>query len=417
MHLDPAARRSLHSSCQYWLPAIPATRKRNATQAQRRNIYTEAVLPVPHAASPVSAIDWYRFLERPRLPSPAPQSLEQLRDASILVTGAGGSIGSALSLQLARLHLRNLVLLDTSEQALHRLQWTLADAALPSQPHLVLANIQDKAHLEQIFATHLPQIVLHAAAYKHVPLLEEHPLEALGNNALGTLTLADCAKKFNAARFVLLSTDKAVAPISILGASKRIAEQIAIAHQGIVLRLGNVLGSEGSVSETFLRQIASGSSLTITNPHAERYFLTCEEAVDLMLLSATVARAGSLIVPRLSRQHKIASLAEFLLSARPHGVKPPIAFTSPRPGDKIRESLWASDEQPLDTATPAYFEIETQPFDLMLLRRELQYLENTVRERDLQRALQIVLQLVPTYTPSLTVQTLLQASSQGALQR
>jgi FlaA1/EpsC-like NDP-sugar epimerase len=306
------------------------------------------------------------------------------------------------------------VLLDSSEQALYRLQSEVADAELPAQPHFILANITDAAHLDEIFEIHHPELVFHAAAYKHVPLLEAHPLEAIANNALGTLALAECASKFNFARLVLVSTDKAVAPISILGASKRIAEQITLAHEGIVLRLGNVLGSEGSVSETFLRQIATGGPVTITDPDAERYFLTCEEAVDLLLASAC-AKARSVLVPDLDRQYKISSLAEFLLSMHLSEERPQITFTGLRPGDKSCEALWSSDEQPLFGGPPGCFEVKTPVSDSSLLNRELIHLKDAVRERDLPRALEIVLQLVPSYTPSATVRAL-QTAALGAFQ-
>jgi len=383
-------------------------------QATHSSIYTEAVIPVPHAASSATSIDWYEFLERPRLPSPATEALAHLRDSSILITGAGGSIGSALSLQLARLGPRHLALLDASEQALYRLQSAFADAQLPVQPQLILANITDAVHLDEIVETHRPELIFHAAAYKHVPLLEEHPLEAIANNALGTLTLADCAKKHSIARLVLVSTDKAVTPISILGASKRIAERITLDHEGVVLRLANVLGSEGSVSETFLCQIAAGSPVTITDPDAERYFLTCEEAVDLLLASAG-AKTGSILVPNLDRQYKISSLAEFLIRTSPSEARPSIAFTGLRPGDKIREVLWSPEERPMPAPIQGHLEMERRASGDALLRRELMHLKDAVRERDLPRALEIVLQLVPSYTPSATVQAL-QRKALGALQ-
>jgi FlaA1/EpsC-like NDP-sugar epimerase len=383
-------------------------------QATHSSIYTGAVIAIPHTVSSSVAIDWYAFLERQRLPYPTAESLKQFRDASVLVTGAGGSIGSALSLQLARLRPRHLALLDASEQALYRLQSALADARLTAQSHFILANITYAAHLDEIVETHRPELIFHAAAYKHVPLLEEHPLEAIANNALGTLTLAECATKCNVARVVLVSTDKAVTPISILGASKRIAERITLAHQGVVLRLANVLGSEGSVSETFLRQIATGGPLTITDPDAERYFLTCEEAVDLLLASAS-AKARSMLVPNLDRQYKISSLAEFLIRTRPSDARPSIVFTGLRPGDKTREALWSTEEGPRPTAKHGHFEMERQASGDPLLRRELMQLRDAVGERDLPRALEIVLQLVPSYTPSTTVRTL-QGRALGALQ-
>jgi FlaA1/EpsC-like NDP-sugar epimerase len=213
---------------------------------------------------------------------------------------------------------------------------------------------------------------------------------------------------------VLVSTDKAVTPISILGASKRIAERITLAHEGVVLRLANVLGSEGSVSETFLRQIAAGGPVTITDPDAERYFLTCEEAVDLLLVSAN-AKAGSMLVPNLDRQYRISSLAEFLIRTVPSEARPPIAVIGLRPGDKTREALLSADEGPMATVRHGYFEMEPQASGDPRLRRELIPLKDAVRERDLPRALEIVFQLVPSYAPSATVR-ILRRKALGALQ-
>jgi FlaA1/EpsC-like NDP-sugar epimerase len=387
-----------------------------------RNIYTGAVLSVPLSASKETGIDWYSFLERPRLPSPAAESLDRLRDKSILVTGAGGSIGSALSLELAKLHPRQLVLLDASEQALYRLQSSLSDASLAFHCKIVLGNVTDRRYLDEIFETHQPSFIFHAAAYKHVPLLEEHPLEAITNNALGTFTVVQCAKKIPHARMVLLSTDKAVAPINILGATKRIAELITLAGAGVVLRLGNVLGSEGSVSETFLRQISAGGPVTITDPDAERYFLTREEAVDLLLTSAIAAPDASLLVPHINQQNRVASLAEFLISTYSPEARPPIIFTGLRPGDKFREALYSSSEQPFLRDRCGHFEITGQTGqigqtpDSHSLHSELMQLEQAARERNLARAMEIVLKLVPDYKPSESITKLAQLALQGTTQ-
>jgi FlaA1/EpsC-like NDP-sugar epimerase len=375
------------------------------------------VTPTRYAASGAGGIDWYAFLARPRLPSPAAESLEQLRDASILVTGAGGSIGSALAMQLATMRPRRLVLLDASEHALHRLQSRLAAEALSLQPHIVLANITNHAHLNEIFEIHQPQRVFHAAAYKHVPLLEEHPLEAIANNALGTRNLVNCANHSGVERVVLLSTDKAVSPVSILGATKRIAELITLAAHGVALRLGNVLGSEGSVSETFLNQILSGSPITITSPSAERYFLTCEEAADLLLASAILAPSSSLLAPHLDHQHNILSLAHFLKSTCSPATTPQTIFTGLRPGDKIRESLWSSDELPAPMNEYGSLDVQQHLPNDSLLHRELAQLDDAVQKRDVAHALDVVIRLVPGYQPSSTITALATRSQPGVMHR
>lgn len=363
-------------------------------------------------AHPTATIDWLAFLARPRLPSPDPQHLDSLRGRSILVTGAGGSIGSALSLELARLAPRHLALLDASEQALYRLQRALADAALPHPPSLHLANVADPAHLGELFSIHRPELVFHAAAYKHVPLLEEHSLEAIANNALATQTLVQCAHEWGTERVVLLSTDKAVEPVSILGTTKRIAELIVLAHGGVALRLGNVLGTEGSVSQTFLRQIASGGPITVSDPRAERYFLTCDEAVDLLLGAAVEAPAGSLLVPSLDRPHTVTSMARFLIDnfARQDTLK--LTFTGLRPGDKLRESLWSRDEETLPAEARGYRAVAHKPLHLSSITQDLSSLREAVTSRDLEQALAACIRLVPDYLPSPLVLTQIQSQIQ-----
>jgi FlaA1/EpsC-like NDP-sugar epimerase len=385
----------------------------------RPNIYTEAVIPAAFTTANAADIDWYSFLARPRLPSPTEDSLQQLHQASILVTGAGGSIGSALSERLASLHPRKLILLDASEQALYRLQTTLTNIPFIERPQFILGNISDATHLSEIFTTHRPRFVFHAAAHKHVSLLEANPLAAIANNTLGTCTLVECANASGVTRIVLLSTDKAVAPISILGASKRIAEQITLANNGVVLRLANVLGTEGSVVETFLRQIANGSPIQITGASAQRYFLTLEESVDLLLASAVTPQPGALLIPHLDRQYSIASLAEFLIDTCAPEVRPPITVTGLRPGDKTSEALWSSSEQPALRSEHGYFETGYETCDRPLLQRELHRLDEAVRHRDLPRAMQAVLSLVPSYQPSATIAALVQQhrnAHSGALQ-
>jgi O-antigen biosynthesis protein WbqV len=330
--------------------------------------------------------------------------LAPLRQASIIVTGAGGSIGSALSLRLAAIDPRNLVLLDNSEQALFSLQSAPGSSIPLSKASFVLGNVADAAHLDEIFAMHLPTVIFHTAAYKHVPLLEEQPLAAIANNALATRNLAQCAQRQPSARLVLLSTDKAVAPASVLGASKRIAEFIALAGDGLVVRLGNVLGTAGSVSEVFLQQIRAGGPVTVTDCDAERYFLTCEEAVDLLLESAVKAPLGSVSAPHLDRPHSILSLANFLIDANTIQDKPSIAFTTSRAGDKLREILWSVEEEPaVNRSNGRVWILEQQTFDRTLLAKRLNRLQLALDHRDLTHALEIVCEIVPDYAPSPTV--------------
>jgi FlaA1/EpsC-like NDP-sugar epimerase len=346
--------------------------------------------------APAPTIGWHAFLDRPRLPAPSEAALARVRQARILVTGAAGSIGSALSQRIAALRPRQLLLLDASEQALYRLQVDLAEAGHLAHAQPILGNVNDPALLNEILAPQ--QLIFHAAAYKHVPLLEQHPLEAIANNALATLTLAESAAQAGAARIVLLSTDKAAAPASILGATKRVAERVILARGGIALRLANVLGTEGSVSEAFTRQLASGRPIPITTPEAERYFLTGAEAVDLLLASAIGAPNGSLLAPQLARQHRITSLAHFLAEQLAPGTPAPIVFTGHRPGDKPREVFWSSDEQATESAIDGLLQIRSDqsPCPPHLLET----LRTAVAARDLPLALDAIARLVPCYSPS-----------------
>ena len=221
---------------------------------------------------------------------PRQEVLDGLSREPIVITGGGGSIGSALALRLGALGSQKLVLLEASESNLYALERDWA-AALETNPRSaspmtpILGSAGDMALLQEVFATHRPRIVFHAAAFKHVPLMEEHPLAAIANNVFATEILTQVAEA-HGARVILLSTDKAVEPASVMGATKRVAEQIVLASGGTVLRLGNVLASRDSVTEVFARQIAQGGPVTVTDPAARRYFLTLDEAVSLQRTSS-----------------------------------------------------------------------------------------------------------------------------------
>jgi FlaA1/EpsC-like NDP-sugar epimerase len=367
------------------------------------------------------AIDWYSFLARPRLPSPAANALQSLHHASIFVTGAGGSIGRALSLRLAALEPRELVLLDASEQALFRLQSELKEGGLKTMPTLLLGSASNAAEIEEAFASHQPSMVFHAAAYKHVALLEGQPLAAIENNALGTHTLIEAAHRHRVARVVLLSTDKAVEPASILGATKRIAEEVTLNRNGVVVRLANVLGTEGSVVDVFLHQIVAGQTITIRHRDSERYFLTLEEAVDLLLAAAVDAAPGALLIPRLDRAHSILALADFLVShcsdVRP-AILPSILFDSLCPGEKVSEALLSTDEArgwDIEADAGGAFLSLASPDTRASLSMEIVRLRDAVDERDLATALKIVQSMVPSYIPSSIVRSLAEKRSARAL--
>lgn len=324
----------------------------------------------------------------------------------ILIAGAGGSIGSALARRLAALAPPNLLLLDASESSLYALQrdWA-ASATCPITP--ILGNVADPALLEHIFAEHAPRLVFHAAAFKHVPLMEEHPLAAIANNIFATETLTRAAAAHHA-RVLLLSTDKAVQPSSFMGATKRVAEYIVLAARGTVLRLGNVLASRDSVAEIFARQIAQGGPITVTDPAARRYFLTIDEAVNLLLLAAAHSQPSALLAPVFPCTHFIADLAHFMARELAPGRDIAIQFTEPRPGDKETELLWTPGDptHPVnaaaapDASPAAMVSVQSPTPSAAQLDACLATLRIALDARDLAGALASLQSLVPDYTTS-----------------
>jgi O-antigen biosynthesis protein WbqV len=352
-------------------------------------------------------LNWHSFLARPRLPSPPLEVLDALHRQRILISGAGGSIGSALALRLATLTPSSLLLLEASESQLYKLtrEWTASSPACPATP--ILGNAGDAELLEHTFAAHGPRIVFHAAAFKHVPLMEEHPLAAIANNIFATETLTRVAAA-HGARVILLSTDKAVEPASVMGATKRVAEQIVLNSGGTVLRLGNVLASRDSVAELFAQQIAMGGALTVTDPAARRYFLTLGEAVNLLLIAAALPEPSSLLAPVLPNPLFIADLARFMARELAPGREIAIEFTKPRSGDKETELLWspADPAQPVsphassDASIGAMVSIRSRQLAAGQLGFLLANLRAALHACDLEAALAQLRALVPDYTPS-----------------
>jgi FlaA1/EpsC-like NDP-sugar epimerase len=371
-------------------------------------IYTSLVIPS------LESFNWRSFLARPRLPSPSAQVFDALYRQPILITGAGGSIGSALALRLAILTPPALLLLEASESRLYALKrkWAAAGASGLMTP--ILGNASDVALVEHIFSTHRPRIVFHAAAYKHVPLMEEQPLAAIANNIFTTETLTMAATA-NGARFILLSTDKAVEPASVMGATKRVAEHIVLAAGGTVLRLGNVLASRDSVAELFAQQIAVGGPITVTDPAARRYFLTLDEAVNLLLIAGALPETSALLAPVLPAPQYVSDLAHFMVRELSPGREIPIDFTAPRPGDKVTEQLWpaADPVKPIsldtarealsDASESAMVDIQTHQLQPEKLALGLDNLRAALDARNLAAALVHLCTLVPDYTPSQTV--------------
>lgn len=267
----------------------------------------------------------------------------------VLVTGAGGSIGSELCRQVRRYGPERLVMLDRDESALHALQLSLDGRAMLDERSLVVADIRDRGRLERVLAEHRPDVVFHAAALKHLPLLEMHPEEALKTNVFGTLNLLEAATAAGVRRFVNISTDKAANPVCALGYSKRLAERLT-AWFGVTgddcrylsVRFGNVLGSRGSVLTAFRQQIADHKPLTVTHPDVSRYFMTVEEAVRLVVQAGAVGRSGQVLVLDMGEPVRIADVAHRLILSS--GEDLPVEFTGLRPGEKLHECLLGDGE-------------------------------------------------------------------------
>jgi len=286
-----------------------------------------------------------------------------LQGKRILVTGAGGSIGSELCRQIARGAPAQLVLLGHGENSIFHIHHELNNLqSLISNPYPIIADIRDGARLRAIFERYQPHIVFHAAAHKHVPLMEANIEEAVTNNVLGTRNLIECASASGVEHFVLISTDKAVNPTSVMGATKRVAEmlvQSAAARTGknfVAVRFGNVLDSRGSVLPLFRQQIASGGPITVTHPDVRRFFMTIPEAVQLVLQTTVLAEPGAIYVLDMGEPIKIVDLAHDLI--RLSGYHPDdieIKFTGLRPGEKLYEELFVPGEDYHPTRHPKIF--------------------------------------------------------------
>jgi FlaA1/EpsC-like NDP-sugar epimerase len=283
----------------------------------------------------------------------------------VLVTGAGGSIGSELCRQLDRFGPGELMMLDRDESALHAVQLSLRGRALLDGSDLILADLRDANEIERIMKERRPDVVFHAAALKHLPLLQRHPGEAIKTNIWGTQTMLDAAHEVD--RFVNLSTDKAADPISVLGYSKRITERLtayAAGHRdGIFLsvRFGNVLGSRGSMLTTFSAQVAAGGPVTVTHPEVTRYFMTVQEAVQLMIQAATIGRAGEALVLEMGRPVRIADVARQLVDQASSAAE--IVYTGLRPGEKLHEKLFGDDERDVRPLHPLISHVDVPPLD------------------------------------------------------
>jgi FlaA1/EpsC-like NDP-sugar epimerase len=306
---------------------------------------------------------------------------------TVLVTGAGGSIGSELCRQLTRLGPQRLILVELGETALFEIERELVDERGFSAAVPVLADVGNATKMRQVFERYEPSVVFHAAAYKHVPLMEANPLESVRNNALATKVVADAAVEHGAHRFVLVSTDKAVNPKTVMGQSKAVCEWVVEAYGAredistrfVAVRFGNVLGSSGSVIPIFRRQIEKGGPLTVTHPEMTRFFMTIPEAASLVIQSGAIGGEGHVFVLDMGDPVKIVELAEQMI--RLSGKDPDeigIDFVGARPGEKLHEELWGASETVVATAHPKIRRVSGPVIDSVWLDEELRELERLV---------------------------------------
>lgn len=345
---------------------------------------------------------------------PIQTDLEQVRklaeNRTVLVTGAGGSIGSELARQIAELSPRTLVILDHAENPVFHIQNELRAAHPELRIVPVIADVRDRRRMMSVLERHSPYSVFHAAAHKHVPLMEENPVEAVTNNVKGTQNLVDAAVAADVEHFVFISTDKAVRPTSVMGATKRVAEHVvrhaALKHgkNYVAVRFGNVLGSEGSVVPTFLAQIRKGGPVTVTHPEMRRFFMTIPEAVQLVLQAGALGRGGELFMLDMGEMVKIVDLARDLirLSGLEVGTDIEIRFTGMRPGEKLYEEMFFEHERAVPTDHPKVLRghNEFPNHDSQLINDLVAAAMQGVEDAEIRR---LLCEIVPDFTTELAV--------------
>lgn len=342
-----------------------------------------------------------------------------VEDRTVLITGAGGSIGSELCRQLARLRPRRLLLLGHGENSIYDIESTLREMHPELKTVPLIADVRDRTHISQLLRQYHPEVIVHAAAHKHVPLMESNVSEAVLNNVQGTATLVQAALEVGTERFVLISTDKAVRPCSVMGATKRVAEMV-VQHAGmtqgrnfVAVRFGNVLGSRGSVVPAFLRQIQAGGPVTVTHPDMRRYFMTIPEAVQLVLQAGALGRPGNVFVLDMGEQVRIADLAADMI--RLSGLEPnadiEIRYSGVRPGERLAEEILFTGESVESTAHPKVLRATNEHL-LPRADRLIARLIHTAQHRRSEVILRALLhELVPTFAaPVLTEREMVEAA-------
>ena len=333
---------------------------------------------------------------------------EYIDGKRVLITGAGGSIGSEIARQISKFHPKSLTLLDTDETALYYVEREIREKSPPFSLNVFLGNVVNEKRMELMFSRFLPEVLFHAAAYKHVPMMEYFPEESVRVNILGTKLIGELALRYGVKKFILISTDKAVNPTSIMGASKRVAEMVitGLDHgektKFLAVRFGNVLGSRGSVIPIFEEQIKKGGPVTITDPGMKRYFMTISEAVLLVLQAGAMGKGGEVFVLDMGEPVSIYEVAQELI--RLHGLEPekdiPIVFTGVRPGEKLYEETLTAEEGMEQTAHPKILKAIIKGHDKAYLEKKLAQLKEFSENFNTSEIIEVLKDLVPTYNPN-----------------
>ncbi len=347
------------------------------------------------------------LLERPEIHIDPDEMNRNIGGKVIMVTGAAGSIGSEIVRQLTRFSPKSIVLFDCAESPLYDIELEIREDYKFSNIEIVIGDVRDRQLVDQVFEKYKPEIVYHAAAYKHVPMMETHPAEAVITNVMGTKILADTAVKYGAWKFVMVSTDKAVNPTNVMGASKRIAEIYTqslnncenVSTRFITTRFGNVLGSNGSVIPRFRKQIENGGPITVTDPEITRFFMTIPEACQLVLIAGNMGTGGEIFIFDMGQPVKIAKLAEkmILLSGLKVGSDIEIKYTGLRPGEKLYEELLATKENTIPTENKQIMVAKVRVYNHDEVAKPIEHLIEVAPSRDDMEIVAEMKKIVPEF--------------------
>lgn len=391
---------------------LPSNRLNEITEAcLKHNVKVLTVPPVSKwingelSFKQIKGVKIEDLLGRTEIKLDEKQTAQQLSDKTILITGAAGSIGSEIVRQVVKYNPKRVVLVDQAESPLYEIEFEINQKRTGKICEVIIGDIRSKERMNNVFETFKPHIVYHAAAYKHVPLMENNPSEAILTNVFGTKNIADLAVKHNAERFVMVSTDKAVNPTNIMGASKRIAEIYTqslnenVKTDFITTRFGNVLGSNGSVIPLFKKQIEQGGPITVTDPNITRYFMTIPEACQLVLEAGTIGNGGEIYVFDMGKSVKIVDLAKKMikLSGLELGKDIQIVFSGLRPGEKLYEELLNNKENTLPTKNDQIMVAQVKKYNTEEVNTKIENLISLFNSQDNMAIVKIMKELVPEF--------------------